>query len=82
MKTKDITEALRDKVSWKAFTYIITLLFLVLGWLIATSSRIEQKVDEVKNTYTEIKIDIGSIKKDISILKKDETQAFITTYRE
>jgi len=80
MNTKDITEALRTKVNWQAFTWAFGVVLIVMGWLIISSGRIETKIDTVNENYTNIKTNIEVLKTDVSWLKnekKNEEQAYI-----
>ena len=80
MKTKDITEVLRTKVNWQAFTWAFGVVLIVMGWLIISSGRIETKIDTVNENYTNIKTNIEVLKTDVSWLKdekKNEEQAYI-----
>jgi len=84
-KYDKLCEQLKNKVNWTAFTWAIGILLLVMGWLITSSSRIENKIDVMHDNHTEMKEDIRELKTDISWLKEEknnEKQASITTYKD
>lgn len=60
---KDITELIKDKVSWNVFTWAMGIILVVIGWGFFSTNAVSADM-------TSMRTDIATMKSDISWIKE------------
>ncbi len=57
------------QVSWSAFTAIMSIFVVVIGWIFITANTLAQRVDDYRADTQEVKVLLASMQTDLVWLK-------------